>query len=68
MKRVILIIALGNLLAGCSWLGHKNRDAEGGYTGGNAPGVDVNPGRGTTGVSSGADAGSSVTGSDLAPR
>ena len=66
MEKVILLISLSTLLTGCSWIGHKNHDET--YTRSSIPGVDINPGRGTTGVSSGADLGWTVTGSDLAPR
>lgn len=64
MKRIMLLLALAGLLNGCAWFRH-------GDEGGSAPattGPDSGPIRGTTGVSSGADAAAGTTGSDLAPR
>jgi len=66
MKRMITLSALVTLLSGCSWLQHGN-NTDSGYAGGSISGVDYSPGRGTTGVSSGADAGPGITGSDAAP-
>jgi hypothetical protein len=66
MKNLIVIISLASLLAGCAWIKPENR----GGSLGNAtmPANDTGPGRGTTGVSSGADFGAGVTGSDAARR
>ncbi|HYG34326.1 MAG TPA: hypothetical protein VEC99_06055 [Clostridia bacterium] len=64
MKRtgIVLAIAFLTFLTGCAWL---QTDSEGmtdkAYGG---SGVE----RGTTGVSSGADGGAGITGSDAAPR
>jgi hypothetical protein len=65
MKRLIILTALAAFLSGCAWIGSRDRGAaqEGGI-----PGADLGPGRGTTGVSSGADSGAGITGSDAAPR
>jgi hypothetical protein len=65
MKRVIIITAVAAVLTGCTWIGH--RDHATGEQGG-IPGADLGPSRGTTGVSSGADSGPGITGSDVAPR
>jgi hypothetical protein len=65
MKRFVTIIGLSAFLTGCSWLHHQ--DTGWGYNAGSTSGTDYGPGRGTTGVSSGADAGSGITGSDAAP-
>jgi len=65
MKRVLIITALAALFTGCAWIGHRENATahEGGI-----PGSDLAPSRGTTGVSSGADGGPGITGSDAAPR
>ena len=65
MKKLILIVVLAGLFNGCGWIGHPDRGAaqEGGLAG-----SDLGPGRGTTGVSSGADTGAGITGSDAAYR
>ncbi|MGH7868100.1 MAG: hypothetical protein ACREP9_10905 [Candidatus Dormibacteraceae bacterium] len=60
MKKVIMLAVLAGLLGGCSWFQRGDRAA-------NIGGPEVGPGRGTTGVSSGAEGGSGITGSDLAP-
>ena len=65
MKRIITLFGLLALLTGCSWFHHG--DSSSGSGSGGIPGSDYGPGRGTTGVSSGADAGSGITGSDAAP-
>jgi len=62
MKKLILLFALTGVLNGCAWFNHGE---EGVSVGVATP--DTPPVRGTTGVSSGADAGAGVTGSDLAP-
>ena len=62
MKRLITMIGLLALLTGCSWFHHGDSSAGEGLSGG-----DYGPGRGTTGVSSGAAGGSGITGSDAAP-
>jgi hypothetical protein len=63
MKRVFLLIALSILFGGCAWIQRSGHSVSGGVGG-----HDIGPGRGTTGVSSGAEEGFGVTGSDLAPR
>jgi hypothetical protein len=66
MRTIVCLILLATLLSGCSWIHHKdNTDSSGsvGWIGG----PDAGPGRGTTGVSSGADSGRGITGSDAAP-
>jgi hypothetical protein len=65
MKKIVPLIGLLSLLAGCSWFGHGDNSSASGE--GGIPGSDYGPGRGTTGVSSGADAGQGITGSDAAP-
>jgi hypothetical protein len=65
MKKLVFIIALAGLVGGCSWIGHRQGVASGE---GEFPGADLSPGRGTTGVSSGADSGSGITGSDAVHR
>lgn len=67
MKRIIITIGLLGLLSGCSWLHHGDTDNAGGYSGGSLSSPDYGPGRGTTGVSSGASSGTGITGSDAAP-
>jgi hypothetical protein len=66
MKKIVTLIGLLTFLGGCSWLQHGEGSGSG-YVGGSISGVDYSPGRGTTGVSSGADAGPGITGSDAAP-
>jgi hypothetical protein len=65
MKKIIQLVGLLSLLAGCSWFGHGDKSSGNGA--GEISGPDYGPGRGTTGVSSGADAGQGITGSDAAP-
>ena len=65
MKRLVLLFALAGALTGCSWFQHGE---DGGSSGNGMSGADSGQVRGTTGVSSGADEGSGITGSDLAPR
>jgi hypothetical protein len=65
MKKTITMLALLVLVSGCSWFGHGD-GATVNY-GGTVGGADYSPARGTTGVSSGADAGQGITGSDAAP-
>jgi hypothetical protein len=65
MKKVFVLAGLLACLTGCSWLHHT--DTGWGYSGGSMSGNDYGPGRGTTGVSSGGDAGVGITGSDAAP-
>jgi hypothetical protein len=65
MKRLIILIALSALLGGCAWF--QRSDKSSGADSGTIGGPDIGPGRGTTGVSSGAQGGSGITGSDLAP-
>jgi hypothetical protein len=61
MKAVLIIVMLAFFVTGCV-----------SYRGGSAnedfAWSDSNSGRGTTGVSSGADPAPAITGSDLAPR
>jgi len=64
MKKVVMMIVLAGLLCGCAWLGHRDRGAA---HEDESPGSDLGPRRGTTGVSSGADLGAGITGSDAAP-
>ena len=66
MKKIITLMGLVAFLGGCSWIGSKDKSGTG-YGGNSISGVDYGPGRGTTGVSSGADAGPGITGSDAAP-
>jgi len=66
MKTIIILTALVTLLSGCSWL-HHGEGSSSAPAAGSISGVDYGTGRGTTGVSSGADAGLGVTGSDSAP-
>jgi hypothetical protein len=61
MKKLMMIVAVAGLVSGCSWIGHREGVASGE---GGIPGADLSPGRGTTGVSSGADNGVGITGSD----
>jgi hypothetical protein len=63
MKKIIMLAGLVSFLSGCSWFYHGDNDSGGS----SIAGVDYSPGRGTTGVSSGADAGPGITGSDAAP-
>ena len=65
MKKLILIIALAGLVGGCTWIGHRQGVVSGE---GGIPGADLSPARGTTGVSSGAEGGAEITGSDAAHR
>jgi hypothetical protein len=64
MKKVVIMIVLAGLLSGCAWVGHRDRGAA---HEGEIPASDLGPRRGTTGVSSGADTGAGITGSDAAP-
>lgn len=65
MKKLISMIGLLAFLNGCSWLHHGGNRSD--NAGGGIPGSDYGPGRGTTGVSSGAVGGPGITGSDAAP-
>lgn len=65
MKKIFAMIGLITFLGGCSWLHHGDGTSANAVSG--LPGNDYNPGRGTTGVSSGAGAGQGITGSDAAP-
>lgn len=68
MKRIIMSLGLLLLLScGCSWFHHGDAESSGGYSDGSISGPDYGPGRGTTGVSSGAASGQGITGSDAAP-
>jgi hypothetical protein len=67
MKKIIITIGLLVFLSGCSWLHHGDSDGSGSYSGASVSGPDYGPGRGTTGVSSGAVTGLGITGSDAAP-
>lgn len=62
MRRLMILIVLTGLLGGCAWF-QGSDTANSGSVGG----PDVAHGRGTTGVSSGAEGGAGITGSDLAP-
>ena len=66
MKKIVAMLGLLVFVSGCSWVGHGD-SATSNYGGGSVGGVDYGPGRGTTGSSSGADAGPGITGSDAAP-
>jgi hypothetical protein len=66
MKTFITLAGLAILLNGCSWFGHGDSNRSGTASAG-VSGVDYGTGRGTTGISSGADAGRGITGSDAAP-
>lgn len=65
MKRIISMVGLLALLSGCTWFHHGDGSLS--YSGGSTSGTEYGPGRGTTGVSSGADSGLGITGSDAAP-
>ena len=65
MKKIFLLFGLGVLLGGCSWIHHGDA-AENSKANGWIGGPD-SAGRGTTGVSSGAEGGGGITGSDAAP-
>jgi hypothetical protein len=65
MKQIILALGLLGLATGCSWLHHT--ETNWGYSDSSISGPDYSAGRGTTGVSSGADSGPGITGSDAAP-
>ena len=67
MKRIIIAIGLLAFSSGCSWLHHGDSNNSESYSGGAITGPDYGPGRGTTGVSSGAATGAGITGSDAAP-
>lgn len=67
MKKIILTLGLSVLLSGCSWLHHGDSENNG-YSGASISGPDYGPGRGTTGVSSGATSGAGITGSDAAVK
>ncbi len=62
MKKLIMLMALSGLLGGCAWFQGSDKPSDTGGVGGHDVG-----GRGTTGVSSGAEGGTGITGSDLAP-
>jgi hypothetical protein len=66
MKKFIVIISLASLVTGCAWIKPESRGGGPGNVG--MPANETGPGRGTTGVSSGADFGAGVTGSDAARR
>ncbi|HZR19897.1 MAG TPA: hypothetical protein VFE51_21610 [Verrucomicrobiae bacterium] len=66
MKKIIGLLWFMSLLSGCSWIHHKD-DADSTRSSGWIGGPDAGPGRGTTGVGSGADSGRGITGSDAAP-
>ena len=66
MKTFISLAGLTIFLSGCSWFGHGDSNSTSNSSAG-VSGVDYGTGRGTTGVSSGADAGQGITGSDAAP-
>jgi hypothetical protein len=66
MKRVFLVMGFAAFLSGCSWIHHDKSNESSAGTGSIA-GPDYGAGRGTTGISSGADAGHAITGSDAAP-
>jgi len=65
MKKSLAMICLLALLTSCSWFHHG--DSNSAEQSGGAFGNEYSPGRGTTGVSSGADIGAGITGSDAAP-
>lgn len=65
MKKIFLLFGLSVLLNGCSWIHHGDA-AESSKGNGWIGGPDA-AGRGTTGVSSGAEGGGGITGSDAAP-
>jgi hypothetical protein len=61
MKRLLLIFVMAGLLTGCA--GMKGAGADSDFS------DNLSPGRGTTSVSSGAELGTGITGSDVfAPR
>lgn len=62
MKKLMMLIILSSLLGGCAWF-----QGSGSADSGGVGGPDIAHGRGTTGVSSGAESGAGITGSDLAP-
>ena len=66
MKKLIVIISFASLMAGCAWI--KPGSHSGTPSDASMPANETGPGRGTTGVSSGADFGAGVTGSDAARR
>ena len=59
---IFAMLVLAVVLTGCSWIGPGNQEP--GY----AASMSGTVGRGTTGVSSGADNGSTISGSDSARR
>ena len=67
MKKIITAIGMLVLMCGCSWLRHGDTNSRESDSGGSIAGPDYSPGRGTTGVSSGAATGAGITGSDSAP-
>ncbi|HTL18016.1 MAG TPA: hypothetical protein VL793_12325 [Patescibacteria group bacterium] len=66
MKKIVCLVSLAALLNGCSWFHHGDQPESSSGTGW-IGGPDAGPGRGTTGVSSGASGGQGITGSDAAP-
>jgi len=66
MKKLVTMLGLLALLSGCSWFGHEH-GANSNNGGSSITGMEDAPGRGTTGVGSGAGTGPGVTGSDAAP-
>jgi len=68
MKKIIFTVGLSVLLSGCSWLHHGDSDNSVSHSGASISGADYGPGRGTTGVSSGATSGAGITGSDAAVK
>jgi hypothetical protein len=66
MNKFVCLAGLALLLSGCSWL-HRGDTVESTPATGWIGGPDAGPGRGTTGVSSGAAGGSGITGRDAAP-
>ena len=67
MKKIVCLIGVAVCLGGCSWFHHGDNTDSSSSGAGWLGGPDASPGRGTTGVSSGATGGSGITGSDAAP-